>query len=68
VVWLEARFALAERTTKATREIGGMIKAIQVDTKSAVTAMESPYRFERIPPCGGLIIIWQVAGGHSRKL
>jgi len=32
--------ALAERTTKATREIGMMIKAIQQDTKTAVTAME----------------------------
>ena len=32
--------ALAERTTKATREIGEMIKAIQKETKSAVAAME----------------------------
>jgi methyl-accepting chemotaxis protein/hemerythrin len=32
--------ALAERTTKATREIGLMIKAIQQETRSAVTAME----------------------------
>lgn len=32
--------ALAERTTKATREIGEMIKAIQLETKSAVAAME----------------------------
>jgi methyl-accepting chemotaxis protein len=32
--------ALAERTTKATREIGEMIKAIQVETRSAVAAME----------------------------
>lgn len=32
--------ALAERTTKATREIGEMIKTIQKETKSAVTAME----------------------------
>ncbi|MDD2852310.1 MAG: bacteriohemerythrin [Desulfuromonadaceae bacterium] len=32
--------ALAERTTKATREIGAMIKAIQKDTKTAVAAME----------------------------
>ena len=32
--------ALAERTTKATREIGQMIKAIQGETKSAVMAME----------------------------
>lgn len=33
--------ALAERTTKATREIGEMIKAIQGETKSAVSAMEA---------------------------
>ena len=32
--------ALAERTTKATREIGEMIKSIQKETKSAVSAME----------------------------
>jgi methyl-accepting chemotaxis protein len=32
--------ALAERTTRATREIGEMIKAIQNETKTAVTAME----------------------------
>ncbi|MBT1073106.1 bacteriohemerythrin [Pelotalea chapellei] len=32
--------ALAERTTKATREIGLMIKAIQQETKTAVAAME----------------------------
>lgn len=32
--------ALAERTTKATREIGQMIKAIQQETKTAVGAME----------------------------
>ena len=32
--------ALAERTTKATREIGVMIKAIQSETKGAVSAME----------------------------
>ena len=31
--------ALAERTTRATREIGEMIKAIQVETKGAVAAM-----------------------------
>jgi methyl-accepting chemotaxis protein len=31
--------ALAERTTKATREIGEMIKTIQVETKAAVSAM-----------------------------
>ncbi|GFO55254.1 methyl-accepting chemotaxis protein [Geomonas sp. Red276] len=32
--------ALAERTTKATREIGVMINAIQHETKGAVAAME----------------------------
>jgi methyl-accepting chemotaxis protein len=32
--------ALAERTTKATREIGEMIKTIQNETKAAVKAME----------------------------
>ncbi len=32
--------ALAERTTKATKEIGGMIKTIQQETHSAVAAME----------------------------
>ncbi len=32
--------ALAERTTRATREIGDMIKAIQGETKGAVLAME----------------------------
>jgi methyl-accepting chemotaxis protein len=32
--------ALAERTTKATREIGEMIKAIQKETQEAVKAME----------------------------
>ena len=32
--------ALAERTTKATKEISEMIKAIQKETKGAVTAME----------------------------
>ena len=32
--------ALAERTTRATREIGEMIKAIQKETKFAVTTME----------------------------
>ena len=32
--------ALAERTTKATREIGEMIKTIQQETGSAVAAME----------------------------
>jgi len=32
--------ALAERTTRATREIGEMIKSIQNETKAAVRAME----------------------------
>ncbi len=32
--------ALAERTTRATREIGAMIKAIQGETRGAVAAME----------------------------
>lgn len=32
--------ALAERTTKATKEIGDMIKAIQQETKEAVVSME----------------------------
>lgn len=32
--------ALAERTTKATKEIGGMIKAIQSETREAVRSME----------------------------
>ena len=32
--------ALAERTTRATREIGEMIKAIQKETKEAVSVME----------------------------
>ncbi|GFE59563.1 methyl-accepting chemotaxis protein [Geobacter sp. AOG2] len=36
--------ALAERTTKATREIGEMIKAIQTETKAAVKAMEEGVR------------------------
>ncbi len=36
--------ALAERTTKATKEIGAMIKAIQVETKSAVASMEEGVR------------------------
>ena len=31
--------ALAERTTKATKEIGGMIKSIQAETRGAVNAM-----------------------------
>ncbi len=36
--------ALAERTTKATREIGEMIKTIQSETKGAVIAMEEGVR------------------------
>jgi methyl-accepting chemotaxis protein len=36
--------ALAERTTRATREIGEMIKAIQSETKGAVDAMEQGVR------------------------
>jgi len=32
--------ALAERTTRATKEIGGMIKSIQQETKAAVREME----------------------------
>jgi len=36
--------ALAERTTRATREIGEMIKAIQQKTKEAVAAMEEGVR------------------------
>jgi methyl-accepting chemotaxis protein len=36
--------ALAERTTRATQEIGGMIKAIQTDMKSAVVTMEQGVR------------------------
>ena len=36
--------ALAERTTKATKEIGAMIKAIQAETQKAVAAMEEGVR------------------------
>ena len=36
--------ALAERTTKATSEIGAMIRAIQHETKGAVDAMEERVR------------------------
>jgi len=36
--------ALAERTTRATREIGEMIKAIQTETKGAVITMEEGVR------------------------
>ncbi|HTP65544.1 MAG TPA: methyl-accepting chemotaxis protein [Geobacteraceae bacterium] len=36
--------ALAERTTKATKEIGGMIKAIQAETGEAVSSMEEGVR------------------------
>ncbi|MBI5446868.1 MAG: methyl-accepting chemotaxis protein, partial [Deltaproteobacteria bacterium] len=35
---------LAERTTRATREIGTMIEAIQTDTRGAVAAMEEGMR------------------------
>ena len=36
--------ALAERTTRATKEIGGMIKSIQQETKAAVREMEEGVR------------------------
>ncbi len=36
--------ALAERTTRATREIGEMIKTIQTETRAAVNAMEQGVR------------------------
>ncbi|WP_185242469.1 methyl-accepting chemotaxis protein [Citrifermentans bremense] len=36
--------ALAERTTRATREIGEMIKSIQTETRDAVGAMEEGVR------------------------
>jgi methyl-accepting chemotaxis protein len=36
--------ALAERTTKATKEIGAMIKAIQMETKGAVHSMQEGVR------------------------
>jgi len=36
--------ALAERTTKATKEIGAMIKAIQGETRDAVRAMDEGVR------------------------
>jgi methyl-accepting chemotaxis protein len=36
--------ALAERTTRATREIGEMIKSIQQETREAVTTMEEGVR------------------------
>lgn len=36
--------ALAERTTRATREIGDMIKTIQAETRVAVNAMEQGVR------------------------
>ena len=35
---------MAERTARATREIGEMIKAIQSETKGAVTAMKQGVR------------------------
>ncbi|ABL01058.1 methyl-accepting chemotaxis protein [Pelobacter propionicus] len=43
--------ALAERTAKATQEIGRMIKAIQVDTEYAVTSMST----SRKEADGGLV-------------
>jgi methyl-accepting chemotaxis protein len=36
--------ALAEKTTRATKEIGAMIKAIQLDTQGAVASMEEGVR------------------------
>ena len=36
--------SLAERTTRATKEIGEMIKTIQKDTRNAVTAMDTGVR------------------------
>ena len=36
--------ALADRTTRATKEIGGMIKAIQGETSGAVNSMENGVR------------------------
>ena len=36
--------ALAERTTRATKEIGEMIRAIQNETKQAITSMEEGVR------------------------
>ena len=36
--------ALAERTTKATKEISGMIKAIQTETRQAIISMEDGVR------------------------
>jgi len=36
--------ALAERTTKATKEIGTMIRAIQQETQSAISSMEEGVR------------------------
>ncbi|QXE91214.1 methyl-accepting chemotaxis protein [Geomonas subterranea] len=36
--------ALAERTTRATKEIGDMIKAIQLETRDAITSMEEGVR------------------------
>ncbi|MRR57015.1 MAG: methyl-accepting chemotaxis protein [Deltaproteobacteria bacterium] len=36
--------ALAERTTKATKEIGAMIKSIQLQTKEAVSSMDEGVR------------------------
>ena len=36
--------ALAERTTRATKEIGGMIRAIQQETRQAIVSMEEGVR------------------------
>ncbi|MBJ6726543.1 HAMP domain-containing methyl-accepting chemotaxis protein [Geomesophilobacter sediminis] len=36
--------ALAERTTEATREVGEMIKSVQVETKEAIKMMEAGVR------------------------
>ena len=43
--------ALAERTTRATREIGEMIKSIQAETKSAVGAMNEGVREVQLGTC-----------------
>lgn len=65
--------ALAERTTKATREIGLMIKAIQSETKKAVSAMEQSVQevekgTERAARSGGAIsdIIDQINSVNSQ--
>jgi len=43
--------ALAERTTRATREIGEMIKSIQTETKSAVAAMDQGVQEVELGTC-----------------